>query len=153
MHDRLAGQGLIPSDIASTSAAAPVGENPHRARGTILLVDDEHAILEVASRLLASAGLAVLLARDGEQALRLFVEHQQAIQLALVDLSMPRMNGEQIVRELRGRSPELPLVLMSGYPEADVMDRLREVHLAGYLQKPFRLPALLDLLRRLNLID
>jgi PAS domain S-box-containing protein len=120
-----------------------------RWRGqTILLADDEETVLDVASRLLSSLGCAVLRARDGEQALRQHDEHAAAVRLALVDLTMPRLGGEATLRELRRRAPDLPLVLMSGYPESDIAPRFADLKLAGFLHKPFRLPALIDLLQR-----
>ncbi len=87
-------------------------------------------------------------AHDGEEALRLFNEHMGKIRLALVDLSMPRMNGDETSRELRQRSADLPIVLMSGHSESDVRAMMPDVAMAGYLQKPFRLPALMNLLQQ-----
>ena len=52
------------------------------------------------------------------------------------------------MRELRSRSPHLPLLLMSGYPKSDLLTHLEDLELAGYLQKPFRLPALIELLQQ-----
>jgi CheY-like chemotaxis protein len=118
----------------------------------VLLVDDERTILDVTARLLASFGFHVLQAHNGEEALRVFSENQPQVILALVDMTMPQMSGEAVLRELRSRCTDLPLVLMSGYPEAEVLERLAEVKLAGFLHKPFRLPALLDLLREVKLV-
>ncbi len=61
---------------------------------------------------------------------------------------MPKMSGEEIVRKLSRLSADLPIVMMSGYQESDVLTRLPGVKLAGYLQKPFRLPVVMDLLQR-----
>jgi signal transduction histidine kinase/ActR/RegA family two-component response regulator len=134
--------------IARTEASSPAHVPGWRGHGAILLADDEEAVLDVAARLLASAGFEVLLAKDGASALELFGAHAGSIRLALVDWSMPRLNGEATLRELRNRAPRLPLVLMSGYPRSDVAARFSGLELAGYLQKPFRLPALLELLRQ-----
>jgi DNA-binding NtrC family response regulator len=140
-------------DVAPASVTPAADEPPAHSANSVLLVDDERTILDVAARLLASFGFHVLPARNGEDALRLFGEHQKHIRLALVDLTMPQMSGEVILRELRHRSADLPLVLMSGYPDADVLNRLGELQLAGFLHKPFRLPDMLDLLRQLKLVD
>jgi CheY-like chemotaxis protein len=115
---------------------------------TILLVDDEQTVREVAKRLLDSLGYAVVTARDGEEAISLFRSSPGTIDLALIDLTMPRMGGEETLRELARLAPGLPLVLMSGYAESDVVPALTGVTLAGYLQKPFRMPALRDMLSR-----
>ena len=123
----------------------PGGEH---CQGTVLLADDEENVREVAARLLRSAGCEVVATRDGEEALAVLRERCQEVQLALVDLTMPRLCGEALMRELRQVAPGLPVVLMSGYAEADVGPRFAGWGLTGYLQKPFRLPALLGLLRR-----
>jgi PAS domain S-box-containing protein len=134
---------------ASLSVATPAPLTTRKTRqGTILLADDEDTVLEVASRLLSSIGYEVVQAKDGEDALNQFAEHHRDIRLALVDLTMPRLGGEETLRELRRRSPELPLVLMSGYPQADFLPHLANLNLAGYLQKPFRLPALVEILQK-----
>jgi two-component system cell cycle sensor histidine kinase/response regulator CckA len=143
-----------PINQDSLPSAPSTRSDPSRCpRQTILLVDDEKVILEVTTRLLGSLGFDVLPARQGEDALRLFSEHRQSICLALVDLTMPKMSGEEIVRELCRLTADLPVVMMSGYPESDVLTSLPGVRLAGYLQKPFRLPVVLELLKRLNLIE
>src|SRR5262249_26892358 len=95
-----------------------------------------------------SVGCEVLTARNGEEALDRFRTRASEVRLAVIDLAMPRKGGEATLRELRSLAPELPLVLMSGYPDYEIPPRLAELHLAGYLQKPFRLPALLELLQR-----
>jgi CheY-like chemotaxis protein len=130
--------------VAPSRAAAREG-----GRGAVLLADDEETVLDVASRLLASVGCSVLRAQDGAAAVALFQQHAGAIRLALIDLTMPKMSGEATLRELRRLGPDLPLVLMSGYAASDVLPRFTELKLAGYLQKPFRLPALIELLQKL----
>jgi PAS domain S-box-containing protein len=144
--------GVI-SDISerkrSENSPAPPAASPQtEGAWTVLVADDEETVLDVSSRLLRSAGCEVIVARDGEEAVARFRSWPGGIQLALIDLTMPRLGGDATLRELRRLAPALPLVLMSGYAERDVAPRFADVVLAGYLQKPFRLPALLDLLRR-----
>lgn len=151
------GQGTLVRVLLPGASVAAAGQAlatvPSRAEGghrhgTVLLADDEETVLDVAGRLLRSVGCEVVSARDGEEALACFRRHGKEIHLALVDLTMPRLCGEPMLRELRQLAPELPLVLMSGFPESDVLPRFAELRLAGYLQKPFRLPALLELLHK-----
>jgi two-component system cell cycle sensor histidine kinase/response regulator CckA len=114
------------------------------ARGLVLLVDDEEAILRVTAEQLQDAGYRVLTARDGHSALALYDRYAAEIDAALVDYLMPGMDGAELVRALRARRRSLCVVLCSGYdrnlaltPELDDVPRL---------QKPFRLPAFLALL-------
>ncbi|MFO0842021.1 MAG: response regulator [Gemmataceae bacterium] len=130
----------------TTFPTTPPPAGPPCARRTILVVDDDPLVLDITERLLRSLDCDVVPARDGEEALRLFLARRGGIDLALVDLTMPRMGGEEILRQLRRLSPDLPLVLMSGYPTHEAIHRLEGVELAGCLQKPFRLGALSDML-------
>jgi two-component system, cell cycle sensor histidine kinase and response regulator CckA len=122
---------------------------PAARKWTILLAEDDAPVRDVVVRLLEALGCEVVAARDGEEAVALFQARVgPPIDLALVDRTMPKMGGEATLRELRRLAPALPLVLMSGYPEGEAATGLADVGLAAYLQKPFRLPALSEVLRR-----
>jgi CheY-like chemotaxis protein len=128
--------------LAPNRSAEPTAEKP-----MVLLADDEETVLDVVSRLLGTLGFRVIPARNGEQVLEAYKQHP-GIQLALIDLTMPKMGGDQAMRRLREQAPQLPIVLMSGYPESDIRSQFADVPLVSYLQKPFRLPALIDMVRK-----
>jgi CheY-like chemotaxis protein len=134
----MAEQGMSAPDRSTESAP----EKP-----LVLLADDEETVLDVVSRLLGTLGFRVIPARNGEQVLEAYRQNP-TIQLALIDMSMPKMGGDQAMRQLREAAPQLPIVLMSGYPEGDVKSQFAGVPLVSYLQKPFRLPALIDMVRK-----
>ncbi len=138
--------GTAPAGPAQAAKVEAAGE---QSRGTVLLADDEEAVRDVAARLLQAAGCDVVAVRDGEEALAWLGRHSGEARLAIVDLTMPRLSGESLLRELRRLAPELPVVVMSGHPEGEALARFGEWQPAGYLQKPFRLPALVELLGRL----
>lgn len=145
--------GLPASSVpaaADATPAAPAEGGP--GQPTVLLADDEETVLDVVTRLLQSQGCRVIQARDGEQALERFREIAGAVSVALIDMTMPRQDGERVVQQLRALAPDLPVVLMSGFPEADVAPRYADLGLSGYLQKPFRLPAIVALLRKLKVV-
>jgi CheY-like chemotaxis protein len=119
----------------------------------VLVVDDEASVRAVTGRMLESAGYRVILATDGEDALGKYRRHRDAVRLVLVDLTMPRLGGEGTFRALRQLNPELHIVLMSGYPEAEAMSRFGQAGLSGFLQKPFRPFHLLDVVRRQFPVD
>ena len=79
---------------------------------TVLLVEDDPAVRRVAGRALVRAGLSVVEARDGFEALELA---SGQVDLVVADLVMPRMDGHELVRRLRLRRPKLPALLISGY--------------------------------------
>ncbi len=116
------------------------------ASGTVLVVDDEPVVRKLAARVLQTAGLTVLTADGGDEALRLFAGDPSAIDAVIVDLTMPAPDGAETVRRLRAERPDLPLVMMSGYTEDDVTPRLAGQG-ARFLQKPFTPDALRDAIR------
>jgi CheY-like chemotaxis protein len=132
----------------ATTASLRQSEEQTQSKGKVLVVDDEESVLDVASRLVEKAGYTAVKARDGDEAIAILRERTGEITMALVDASLPRISGEQTMRELRHLSPRLPLILMSGYSETDVVSDARSVGIVGFLQKPFRLPAIIDILQR-----
>jgi len=108
-----------------------------RGHGTMLVIDDEESVRNVASRMLKSLGFEVLSASDGEEGLRIYRVHADVISCVLLDLTMPRMDGEETFRELRRINPEACVILMSGFNEQEAGARFVGKGLAGFLQKPF----------------
>jgi PAS domain S-box-containing protein len=114
-----------------------------RGEGTVLVIDDEETVREVARSVLELQGYTVLVARDGREGVDVFREHQGDVSAVLVDMTMPHGSGEHAVNELRRVRPDVPLVLMSGYDESEATARFARKGLAGFVQKPFRAEALL----------
>ena len=114
--------------------------------GLILLVDDEEAILEVGQQALERLGFEVETARDGLEAVDRFSRRPEAFRLALVDLTMPRMNGRDCFRLLRILRPDLPVLLSSGFSEQESVKDFLGEGLAGFIQKPYSLDRLRQVL-------
>ena len=123
-----------------------------RGQGTVLVVEDEEGVREVVGRMLERLGFDVITAVDGQDALRVLDAHDGGLTAVLLDLSMPRVGGAETVRLLRQRSPELPVVLMSGYTEQDVASKILEGlgGSVGFLQKPFLFEDLSGVLRQIS---
>jgi two-component system, cell cycle sensor histidine kinase and response regulator CckA len=120
---------------AETPPSAPA---PLRGRETILLVEDEDVVRELAREALQQGGYTVLEARHPGEAL-LVAERQEAdgLDLLLTDVVMPHMSGRQLAQRLREKRPNLPVLLMSGYnDDALVRDGVLQKEYA-FLQKPF----------------
>jgi two-component system cell cycle sensor histidine kinase/response regulator CckA len=113
-----------------------------RGEGTVLLVDDEEAIRTMGADLLASLGFAVLTAADGREALELYREHTDDIALILLDLTMPHMDGEETLRELRRLDPRVRVVMSTGYTGHDIASRFDAQNPVGFVQKPYTLAEL-----------
>ena len=113
----------------------------------MLVVDDEEAVRLLAQRMLRRLGFEVLTANDGREALAAFRDHADTISCVLLDLSMPHMDGEETLRELRRIREDVPVILSSGFDEQETMNRFVDEADAGFLQKPYRLE---DLAARLH---
>lgn len=108
----------------------------------VLVIDDETFIQHVVARILKAKGYQVLTAGDGPEAITLFEKHRDEIDLVLLDHSLPGFSGLDLLRLIRGDSPELPVIYTSGYGLADIKLTVSE-HTA-FLQKPFALKALME---------
>ena len=82
---------------------------------TVLVVDDEADVCELARDCLVAAGYSVLEARDGEEALRIAEGHTEPIHLLLTDVMMPRLNGVELAGRLTHRRPDMKVLYMSGF--------------------------------------
>lgn len=119
------------------------------ARGRILLVEDEAAVLQVVSRALGHAGHDVTAVEDGASAWDRFSDDADAFDLVITDAVMPGMSGIRLAREIRAVAPDTPIVIMTGYTEEE-LDEVDFGHVE-YLEKPFKLDRLRGLVQRLLL--
>ncbi|MEM7353088.1 MAG: PAS domain S-box protein [Acidobacteriota bacterium] len=110
--------------------------------GTILVVDDETDVREMVQFALQDLGFRVLSAADGQQAVEVFRGHSEEIDLVLMDMTMPRMNGRQALREIRQLQADARVILSSGYSRKDVLRDLDGDEPNGFLRKPYTLPML-----------
>jgi two-component system, cell cycle sensor histidine kinase and response regulator CckA len=108
----------------------------HTEAGVVLLVDDEPTIRAVLSQGLENAGFKVIEAVDGVDGFGAFVRHRSSISVVLLDLTMPRMNGDEVFEEIHKVAPEVPVILMSGYSQSEATQALADKGLAAFLSKP-----------------
>lgn len=132
-------------------SAAPVlpARPPQEAGGVVLVVEDEALVRDLVCRTLRRAGYTVLLAENGEEALRVSGAFPDPIDLMVTDVIMPRMGGRELADRITGFRPDLPILFVSGYAsEANDASVMRSAG-AGYLQKPFTPSTLLERVREL----
>ncbi|MBL0940915.1 MAG: PAS domain-containing protein [Gemmatimonadaceae bacterium] len=128
---------LFPISHADTTHVPHAPDEDWSGEGHILVVDDEENVRTVATALLRRRGFSVSVARDGLEAVSLFNASPNEYALVLLDLTMPHLNGEETLRALRQRRPDIGVLLMSGYNESDVSRMFAGRELSGFLQKPF----------------
>ena len=112
--------------------------------GTVLLVEDEEMLRNMATAMFKRLGFAVLEAKDGVEAVEVFRQHQDEICCVLCDLTMPRMNGWETLTALRNIAPDVPVILASGYDKARVMAGDHPELPQAFLGKPYKLKKLSD---------
>ncbi len=122
-----------PADAASPSAPVP----EWRGTGTVLVVDDEETVRSTVARMLPHLGCTAVLASDGQEGVAVFATDPRRFTLVLLDLTMPRMDGEQAFAELRRLRGDARVVLMSGFNQQEALVRFAGQGLASFLQKPF----------------
>ena len=112
-------------------------------RRLALVADDEESVRKVASRILETRGYEVVVAVNGREAVQMFEGASSDYDLALIDLTMPRMDGVQVCSRIRALRHDIRLVLMSGYSEEEALTRFGESGCDAFLVKPFTMEALL----------
>lgn len=124
-----------PENHPATARAAAGDLGGHR----VLVIDDEEHVRRVAARALATWGIDVVTAANGAEGIELLGADEGRIVLVLLDLTMPGLSGAETFMGIHEIRPGLPIVVMSGYNEYDVADRLPAHGRAGFVQKPFQL--------------
>ena len=109
---------------------------------TILVVDDEEMIKDLARDILARYGYTVLTAGGGEEAVEVYRQHKKEISVVILDIVMPDVGGREVFRRIREIDPAAQVIIASGYnQERDANDLLQEGALR-FVQKPYRLASL-----------
>ncbi len=143
------GNKMISSFSEQTPHITPSVLQGHlRNESTILLVEDEAFLRNVASEVLQAAGYKVLVAENAEDAILLFRGYRRPVQILLTDVVLPKKSGLVMANELKGLSPKLKVVFISGYTRRSAPDRTAGAANASYLAKPFSAGDLLETIER-----
>jgi len=134
---------LAPTEPMADQLAESAALTRPAARQTILVIDDEAPVREAVSDILDLEGVPVLTAANGALGLDLYRQRQAEVCLILLDLSMPGLSGEETFYELRRINPEVRVVLSSGYSQTETARRFADQPVAGFLQKPYDVEALI----------
>ena len=116
---------------------------------SILIVEDEVALLDLVWQYLQNRKYGVLTAKDGREGVEVFRQHPKKIQLVISDLAMPGMNGLECRERILALEPNVRFLFMSGFPEQIVGRHERSLEGCEFLPKPFRLDQLIDKVGRL----
>ena len=109
---------------------------------TVLLVDDEEVVLDVGVQMLQHFGYAVLPAANGQEALRIYAENKEKIDLVILDMVMPDMGGRVVYDRLKQCNSEVKVLLSSGYSLSGEASEIMKSGCNGFIQKPFNIKEL-----------
>ncbi len=114
---------------------------------TILFVDDEHILLDAAERILGE-WFVVLIAGNGEEALRLL--NEERVDCVVLDLVLPGMDGVTLLRSLRERGSDVPVIVVTGWSKLEYAEKCADLGVSGYLNKPYEFEELRDRVKKLT---
>ena len=114
---------------------------------TILIVDDQETIWDFLIEALQKLGYSVLLAEDGEDAVEIYRNNPGEIDLVLLDMVMPRLDGPEAFRRIREIDPKARILLSSGFVSEEDVHELLQAGACGFLPKPHRLPVVCRAIR------
>lgn len=120
------------------------GKRPEKGSGTILVVDDEEYILNADKAMLNELGYEVLLANGGKEAIRMFEENKDRINLLILDLIMPDLGGEIVYDRIKSLRPDVRVILSSGYSIEGQAESILKKGCDGFIQKPYNLNQLAE---------
>lgn len=130
----------LPLDVATVTPGLQDGP-PLQAlrpqRGQILVVDDERDVRQITCDMLGLLGHPCLEARDGREAVEIYKLHQQDIDLVVMDMTMPVLNGQEAFQAMHALDPGVRVIIASGYAQATVWEAFRSEKPLGFLQKPY----------------
>ncbi len=126
-----------------TFAKRGEGMELHQGCGTVLVVDDEPLVTELAGDILRRFRYSVLKASSGEEAVNLYQQKSREIVAVVLDIVMPGMDGREVFRRIRTINPEVKVVVSSGYSHDRDADELLEQGASGFVQKPYRIAELI----------
>jgi two-component system cell cycle sensor histidine kinase/response regulator CckA len=130
------------NSLAEDTSVLPTGGTE-----TILLVDDESSIRDLASRVLLKFGYTPITATSGEEALEIYSNRKDEIDLVVIDLGMPGMGGHKCVQKLLKLNPDIKVIIASGYSiNGQVKDTL-QAGAKGFVGKPYQIQELLGKVR------
>lgn len=132
----------FPASSRSMATQKDVVENVGQGSGTILLVEDEDAVANVAHELLETLGYKTLVARDGKSAIATYKEMREEIDLVLLDMVMPGMSGGEVFNRLKEINSDVRVLLSSGYSLTGEAQAILDRGCHGFIQKPYRISTL-----------
>lgn len=138
---------LLPSSLPEDDTEREESEKEIKGSEKIMVVDDEEDIRNVTKEILERYGYQVLLAKDGKEAVDRYKEHAEEIDLVILDLSLPYLKGEDVMKKIIERRSDARVIVSSGSPDEERMKMLIRLGAKAFIKKPYPFEKLLRLIR------
>ena len=141
------------SDAALKEPIAKIAAQPtmvSNSTATVLVVEDEESMLHALEKILAKQGYKVLKASDGEMALDTYERHNQAIDVVLLDMGLPKISGRDVLLRMKNRNPDVKVVIASGHFEDEMNSDIDQAGVKHLLRKPYMPDEVIKILQSLT---
>ncbi|MCP4579457.1 MAG: PAS domain S-box protein [Deltaproteobacteria bacterium] len=143
----------LPASEKRIENTDPIAREIVTGKGRVLLVDDEEIIIEIGRQILEKLGYETRVAQSGRDALNIYRKHKETIDLVILDMIMPDMNGGDLFDRLKAINPDIKVLLSSGYSVAGQATDILNRGCNGFIQKPFNIPAFSEKISKILAID
>ena len=127
----------LPASEKEISEEKELTKRVVKGTGTLLLVDDEDIVIGVGEQMLKTLGYEVLLARSGKEAIEIYTDNQDRVDMLILDMIMPGMGGGEAYDRMKEINPDIKVLLSSGYSMAGQATEILKRGCNGFIQKPF----------------
>lgn len=118
-----------------------------KGEGTILLADDEEFIRTISKKLLESIGYNIILAKNGQEAVDIYIENQKKINIVILDMIMPVMNGREAFYKIKEADSSAKIIIASGFSKDEDLSELSKKGLDGFIKKPYKIEEISSILK------
>jgi CheY-like chemotaxis protein len=129
----------LPSVDKPSKKTKTVSEKPQKGKGTILVIDDEELIRDIIKDILGELGYTTFTCVDGRQGIEYYKEHHKEIDLVIIDIVLPKINGYDCFVELKKINPHIKAIVSSGQATSDEVEKMIMEGALGFIQKPFEI--------------
>ena len=129
--------------VKETAVSKPLSHG----KGTILVIDDEEIIRNVARDILHELGYDVLLASGGKEGVKVYADKKDVIDLVILDMIMPEMGGKETFKRLREINPDVKILISSGYGQDSLTEHVMDNGEAGFIQKPYNINEIAEVIK------
>jgi two-component system cell cycle sensor histidine kinase/response regulator CckA len=113
-------------------------------RGTVLVVENEQFVLRLLEKVLSEGGYQVLLAADGQEAIETYCRHKTEIDVVLLDVGLPKVNGVDVLYRMKSENPDVRVIIVSGFLEPELRTKMQQAGVQHFIEKPYMLDQLVE---------